>query len=145
MLYCLEVILLMEKKIKVLIAKPGLDGHDRGALVVVHALRNAGMEVIYTGRHNTPQGIAAIAKQENVDLIGLSILSGAHLHLSREVVKTLREIVNDTPVIVGGVIPEKDIPILKQIGVAEVFPVGSKLETIVDYINGLMEGKRNSQ
>lgn len=135
---------LMEKKIRVLIGKPGLDGHDRGAKVVLLALRDAGMEVIYTGRQSTPQSIASEAIQEDVDLIGLSILSGAHLYLTQEVIKTLREEGgSDIPVIVGGIIPEKDIPTLKEIGVAEVFPVGSKLTAIVKYVKGLAERKRS--
>jgi len=131
----------MERKIRVLIGKPGLNGHDRGAKIVTLALRDAGMEVIYTGRHSTPQNIVSAAIQEDVDVIGLSILSGAHLYLSQEVIRMLRESGSDIPVVVGGVIPEKDIPALKEIGVAEVFPVGSKLEEIINCVKGLIEKK----
>ena len=131
----------VEKKIRVLMGKPGLNGHDRGAKIVTLALRDAGMEVIYTGRHGTPQNIVSAAIQEDVDVVGLSVLSGAHLYLAREVVRMLRESGSDIPVIVGGVIPEKDLPALKEVGVAEVFPVGSKLDGIVNYIKGLMERK----
>lgn len=108
------------------------------------ALRDAGMEVIYTGRHSTPQSIASTAIQEDVDVIGLSILSGAHLYLAGEVIRMLRESGSDVPVIVGGVIPEKDIPALKEIGVAEVFPVGSKLDELINYIKGLVKTKGGS-
>lgn len=131
----------MKRNIRVLIGKPGLNGHDRGAKVVAMALRDAGMEVIYTGRHNTPQQIVSAAIQEDVDIIGLSMLSGAHLYLTQEVLRILKESGSDIPVIVGGVIPEKDIPSLKRIGVAEVFPVGSNLEGIINYIKTLMERK----
>jgi methylmalonyl-CoA mutase C-terminal domain/subunit len=127
-----------------LIGKPGLDGHDRGAKVVAMALRDAGMEVIYTGRHCTPQEIVSAAIQEDVDVIGLSMLSGAHLYLTREVLRILKESRGDIAVIVGGVIPEKDIPALKRVGVAEVFPVGSKLDGIINHIKGLMARKRES-
>lgn len=131
-----------ERKIRVLIGKAGLDQHDRGAKVVVMALRDAGMEVIYTGRHSTPQSIVSTAIQEDVDVIGLSILSGSHLYQTREVIRMLRESGSDILVIVGGVIPEKDIPTLKEMGVAGVFPVGSKLEEIINCIRGLVERRR---
>ncbi|MEM1537825.1 MAG: cobalamin-dependent protein [Candidatus Nezhaarchaeales archaeon] len=131
----------MSKRLKVLIAKPGLNGHDRGAKVVATALREAGMEVIYTGRHQTPERIASIAVDEDVDVVGLSILSGAHLTLSQEVIKLLKEKGKNVPVVVGGVIPDKDIVALKSMGVAEVFPVGSKLSAIVDYFKRLQNLK----
>ncbi|TCP59592.1 methylmalonyl-CoA mutase C-terminal domain/subunit [Tumebacillus sp. BK434] len=124
-----------ETKIRVLVAKPGLDGHDRGALVVAKALRDAGMEVIYTGLRQTPQQIAASAIQEDVDVIGLSSLSGAHMHLFPEVVRLMKEQgANDVLIIGGGVIPDEDIPALKTAGVAEVFTPGTPLTAMSDYI-----------
>lgn len=134
----------MKRKIRVLIGKPGLNGHDRGAKVVAMALRDVGMEVIYTGRHSTPQEIVSAATQEDVDVIGLSMLSGAHLYLTQEVLGILKESGSDILVIVGGVIPEKDIPSLKRMGVAEVFPVGSNLERIINYVKISMETKKES-
>ncbi|HEU4964037.1 MAG TPA: cobalamin B12-binding domain-containing protein [Bacilli bacterium] len=122
-------------KIRVLVAKPGLDGHDRGALVVAKALRDAGMEVIYTGLRQTPQQIVATAIQEDVDVIGLSSLSGAHMHLFPEVVRQLNENnAGDILVVGGGVIPNEDIPKLKEAGIAEVFTPGSSLSAMADYI-----------
>lgn len=124
-----------EKKIRVLIAKPGLDGHDRGAKVVARALRDAGMEVIYTGLRQTPEQIAEAALQEDVQVVGLSILSGAHNHLFPRVVKLLREKgMDDVLVIGGGVIPQDDIPGLKAAGVAEIFTPGTPTAEIVKYI-----------
>jgi len=124
-----------EVPIRVLVAKPGLDGHDRGAKVITKALMNAGMEVIYTGRHQTIDQIVAAAVQEDVDVIGLSILSGSHLYYSRRLIEALKERgITDKLVIVGGVIPRRDIPALKEVGVAEVFPEGSSLDEIVDYL-----------
>lgn len=124
-----------ETKIRVLVAKPGLDGHDRGALVVAKALRDAGMEVIYTGLRQTPQQIAASAIQEDVDVIGLSSLSGAHMHLFPEVVRLMKEQgASDVLIIGGGVIPDEDIPALKEAGVAEVFTPGTPLTAMSDYI-----------
>lgn len=124
-----------EQKIRVLIAKPGLDGHDRGAKVVARALRDAGMEVIYTGLRQTPEQIAEAALQEDVQVVGLSILSGAHNHLFPRVVKLLREKgMNDVLVIGGGVIPQDDIPGLKEAGVAEIFTPGTPTAEIVKYI-----------
>lgn len=109
------------------------------------ALRDAGMEVIYTGRHSTPQEIVSAATQEDVDVIGLSMLSGAHLYLAQEVLRILEESGGDVPIIVGGIIPEKDIPALKKIGIAKVFPVGSNLDDIINYIKRLAEKRgRNS-
>jgi len=116
--------------IRVLVAKPGLDGHDRGAKVVVQALRDAGMEVIYTGLHRSPDEIVRAAIQEDVDVVGLSILSGAHLLLCRKIVDGLRGI----PVVVGGVIPERDEPALLAMGVKRVFRMGTPFEEIVEWI-----------
>jgi methylmalonyl-CoA mutase, C-terminal domain len=124
-----------EKKIRVLIAKPGLDGHDRGAKIIARALRDAGMEVIYTGLRQTPEMIASAAVQEDVDVIGLSILSGAHNTLCPRLMDLLRaKSMTDVTVIIGGIIPEADIPSLKQIGIAEVFLPGATTQSIVDYI-----------
>jgi methylmalonyl-CoA mutase C-terminal domain/subunit len=125
-----------EKKIRVLIAKPGLDGHDRGAKVIARALRDAGMEVIYTGLRQTPEMIASAAAQEDVDVIGLSILSGAHNTLCPQLLKLLHEKgMNDVTVLVGGIIPEADIPALKQAGISEIFLPGTSTQDIVDFIN----------
>lgn len=124
-----------KERIRVLIAKPGLDGHDRGAKVIVYGLRDAGMEVIYTGLRQTPEQIISTAAQEDVDVIGLSILSGAHLSLTRKVMKLLKEEgMRDKLVLVGGVIPKSDIPKLKELGVAEVFRPGTSMKMIVDFI-----------
>ena len=126
-----------EKKIRVLIAKPGLDGHDRGAKVIARALRDAGMEVIYTGLRQTPEMIAAAAAQEDVDVIGLSILSGAHNTLCPRLLELLREKqMEDVPVIIGGIIPEADIPRLKQAGIAAIFLPGTSTQEIVEFIQG---------
>ncbi len=125
----------MEKKIRVLIAKPGLDGHDRGAKVIARALRDAGMEVIYTGLRQTAEMIAEAALQEDVDVVGLSILSGAHLSLVPRVIDLMRANgQGQVPVLVGGIIPENDIPILKEAGVWEVFGPGSYTTDIVTAI-----------
>ena len=124
-----------EKKTRVLVAKPGLDGHDRGAKVIARALRDAGMEVIYTGLRQTPEMIASAAVQEDVDVIGLSILSGAHNSICPRLMDLLREKgMNEVTVLVGGIIPEVDIPSLKQAGIAEVFLPGTSTQTIVDFI-----------
>jgi len=123
------------KKIRVLIAKPGLDGHDRGAKVVARALRDAGMEVIYTGLRQTPEQIVETAIQEDVDVIGLSILSGAHTHLFPKVMELLKENnIEDIIVMGGGVIPEEDIPELKRIGIAEIFTPGTDTRDIIKFI-----------
>ncbi len=125
-----------EKKIRILVAKPGLDGHDRGAKVVARAFRDAGFEVIYTGLRQTAEQIVSAAIQEDVDVIAMSLLSGAHGTLMPRVVKMLEEQdANDKLVIGGGVIPEDDIPDLKAAGVAEVFTPGTPLKTIIDYVN----------
>ena len=123
-------------KIRVLVAKPGLDGHDRGAKVVAGALRDAGFEVIYTGLRQTPEQITEAALQEDVDVIALSILSGAHPHLFPKVVELVRgKGMTDTLIIGGGVIPETDIPALKEAGIAAVFTPGTPTGDIVDFIN----------
>jgi methylmalonyl-CoA mutase C-terminal domain/subunit len=126
------------ESIRVLIAKPGLDGHDRGAKVVAKALKDAGMEVIYTGLHQTANQIANVALQENVDVIGLSILSGAHVSLVGKLIEKLREkgILDDTLLLVGGNIPRKDIGTLRDMGIAQIFPTGSDLDDIIDFIKG---------
>ena len=125
----------MAEKIRVLVAKPGLDGHDRGAKVVARALRDAGFEVVYTGLRQTPEEIVEAALQEDVNVVALSLLSGAHPHLFPTVVKQIRaKGMNDVLVIGGGVIPEGDIPALKEAGVAEVFAPGTPTSVVVDFI-----------
>ncbi len=125
----------MERPIRVLVAKPGLDGHDRGAKVIARSLRDAGMEVIYTGLRQTPEQIVAAAVQEDVDVVAMSILSGAHNHLFPKVVKLLREEgVDDVLIIGGGVIPDEDIPGLKEAGIEEIFTPGTSTTDVVKYI-----------
>ncbi|MFD3004881.1 cobalamin B12-binding domain-containing protein [Thermus tengchongensis] len=125
----------MDRRIRVLIAKPGLDGHDRGAKVVARALRDAGMEVIYTGLRQTPEMIVSAAIQEDVDAIGLSILSGAHMHYFREVKRLLEEQgASDILLFGGGIIPDEDVPKLKALGVAAVFGPGTSTQEIVDFL-----------
>lgn len=125
----------MERKIRVIVAKPGLDGHDRGAKVIARALRDAGMEVIYTGLRQTPEQIVQAALQEDADVVALSILSGAHNHLFPRVVDLLREKgADDILVFGGGVIPEEDIPFLKSKGIAEIFGPGTPTSVTVDFI-----------
>ena len=125
------------RKIRVVVAKPGLDGHDRGAKIIARALRDAGMEVIYTGLHQTPQQIVETALQEDADAIGLSILSGAHMTLVPKVVELLREQqAGDILVVVGGTIPAQDIPELKELGVAAVFTPGAPTSDIIEFIRG---------
>jgi methylmalonyl-CoA mutase, C-terminal domain len=124
-----------EKKIRVLIAKPGLDGHDRGAKVMAHALKDAGMEVIYTGLHQSVPSIIKTAIEEDVDVIGLSIMSGAHIPISKKIMEAVRkEDLNDMIVVVGGVMPAKDIPALRDIGVSGVFPGGTPFEESIRFI-----------
>jgi len=126
-----------ERKIRVVVAKPGLDGHDRGAKIIARALRDAGMEVIYTGLHQTPEQIAETVIQEDADAIGLSILSGAHMTLVPRVVELLRaQGVEDVLITVGGTIPADDVPELKKLGVAEVFTPGAATDEIVEFIRG---------
>lgn len=122
-----------DRKIRVLIAKPGLDGHDRGAKVIARALRDAGMEVIYTGLRQTPEMIAEAALQEDVDVIGMSILSGAHLVLVPKVIDTVRKAgLKDVGIFVGGIIPEEDIPTLKEAGVNAVYGPGTSTVTVIE-------------
>ncbi len=124
-----------------LIAKPGLDGHDKGAKVIVHALKEAGMEVLYTGLHKTIDEIVGTALEEDVDVIGLSVYSGAHLPLSKKLMEQLKEKkVSDKLVLVGGNIPLGDVKVLKEYGVAEVFPVGAKLDGIIEFIKRRVGG-----
>jgi len=124
-----------KRKIRVLLAKPGLDGHDRGAKVVAHALREAGMEVIYTGLHQTVPSIVKQALQEDVDVIGLSIMSGAHIPISRKLMQMIKEEkLDDKIVVVGGVIPSRDVASLKELGVDGVFPGGTDFDDIVQFI-----------
>ena len=131
-----------ERKIRVLVAKPGLDGHDRGAKVIARALRDAGMEVIYTGLRQTPEMIAAAALQEDVDAVGISILSGAHNTLCPRIVDLLRESgMNDTLILVGGIVPQEDIAELKAKGISEIFLPGTSTEDIVVFIR---QNVRNS-
>ena len=123
------------RRIRILVAKPGLDGHDRGARVIARAFRDAGFEVVYTGLHQTPEQVVAAALQEDVDLIGLSCLSGAHIHLFGRVIELLKENkVDDVKVIGGGIIPEEDIPRLKKLGIKEVFLPGTSLDKIVGWV-----------
>ena len=125
----------MERKIRVLIAKPGLDGHDRGAKIVARALRDAGMEVIYTGLHQTPAMIVEAAIQEDVDVVGLSLLSGAHMTLFIDVVDLLKEKgLDDVIVVGGGIVPDEDIPKLKKAGICNVFGPGTPVDDIVAFI-----------
>jgi len=134
-----------EKRIRVLIAKPGLDGHDKGAKVVVHALKEAGMEVLYTGLHKTIDEIVNTALEEDVDVIGLSIYSGVHLSLSKKLIAQLKEKkLIDILVLVGGNIPRGDVKILKGYGVTEVFPVGARLDEIIEFIKKKV-GERNEK
>jgi methylmalonyl-CoA mutase C-terminal domain/subunit len=134
------------KKIRVLVAKPGLDGHDRGAKVICRALRDAGMEVIYTGLRRTPEEIVSAAVQEDADLIGLSILSGAHPILFPRIIKLLKDQgAEDIPVIAGGIIPEKDVPRMKKIGVREIFLPGTSTQDIVRWVRENVGRKAKKQ
>jgi methylmalonyl-CoA mutase C-terminal domain/subunit len=133
-----------ERTIRVVVAKPGLDGHDRGAKIIARALRDAGMEVIYTGLHQTPEQIVATVIQEDADAVGLSILSGAHMTLVPKVVSMLADQgVDDVVVTVGGTIPADDVPELKKLGVVEVFTPGAPTDAIVDFIRGAV-GERSA-
>jgi methylmalonyl-CoA mutase C-terminal domain/subunit len=130
-------------RIRVVVAKPGLDGHDRGAKIIARALRDAGMEVIYTGLHQTPEQIVETVIQEDADAVGLSILSGAHMTLVPRVVQGLQaQGVEDVVITVGGTIPAEDIPELKRLGVAEVFTPGARTQDIVDFIRGSVHAGR---
>ena len=125
----------MAEKIRVVIAKPGLDGHDRGARVIARALRDAGMEVIYTGLRQTPEQIVSAALQEDADVIGLSILSGAHMHICPRIMTLLEEKgITDVRVVIGGIIPDVDIPKLREIGIHGIFLPGTPMQEIVDFI-----------
>ena len=124
------------RKLRVVIAKPGLDGHDRGAKVIARALRDAGMEVIYTGLRQTPEHIVTAALQEDADVIGLSILSGAHNHIAPRLMDLLKQKgLDDVLVVIGGIIPDVDIPTLKAIGVKGIFLPGTPMQAIIDFIN----------
>jgi methylmalonyl-CoA mutase, C-terminal domain len=126
----------MDSKIRVVIAKPGLDGHDRGAKVIARALRDAGMEVIYTGLRQTPEQIVSAALQEDADVIGLSILSGAHMHICPRVVALLKDKgLEDVQLVVGGIIPDVDVPKLQAMGIRGIFLPGTPMQQIVDFIN----------
>jgi methylmalonyl-CoA mutase C-terminal domain/subunit len=124
-----------QRRIRVVIAKPGLDGHDRGAKVIARALRDAGMEVIYTGLRQTPEQIVTAALQEDADVIGLSILSGAHMHICPRIMELLRERgLSDVAVVVGGIIPDVDVPKLNAIGITGIFQPGAPMQEIVEFI-----------
>ena len=143
----------MSPRIRVVIAKPGLDGHDRGAKVIARALRDAGMEVIYTGLRQTPEQIVSAALQEDAQVIGLSILSGAHMHICPRIIELLRErSMTDVLVVVGGIIPDVDIPKLNELGITGIFLPGTPMQTIVEFITrhartrtGLTEGAGANQ
>jgi methylmalonyl-CoA mutase C-terminal domain/subunit len=127
----------MQNKIRIVIAKPGLDGHDRGAKVIARALRDAGMEVVYTGLRQSPEQIAAAALQEDADAIGLSILSGAHMHICPRLMQLLHEKgLDDVLVVVGGIIPDQDVPRLRELGIKGIFLPGTPMQEIIDFING---------
>jgi methylmalonyl-CoA mutase C-terminal domain/subunit len=131
-----------DRKLRILVAKPGLDGHDRGAKIIARALRDAGMEVIYTGLHQTPEMIVSAAIQEDVDAIGLSIMSGAHMTLFPAVIELLEgQKAKDIAVFGGGIIPDDDIPKLKQLGVTEIFTPGSSTQDIVKWINSHIQAR----
>jgi methylmalonyl-CoA mutase, C-terminal domain len=134
------------RKLRVIIAKPGLDGHDRGAKVIARALRDAGMEVIYTGLRQTPEQIAAAALQEDADVVGLSILSGAHNHIAPQLMDLLKQKgLDDVLVVIGGIIPDVDVPRLKEIGVKGIFLPGTPMQEIIDFINANARQRVGSQ
>lgn len=125
----------MQERIRVLVAKPGLDGHDRGAKIIARAFRDAGFEVVYTGLRQTPEQVVTAALQEDVDVIGLSVLSGAHMTLCPRIMELMKkEKLDDVLVLVGGIIPDQDIPKLKDLGVSEVFQPGVSTEDIIEYV-----------
>jgi methylmalonyl-CoA mutase C-terminal domain/subunit len=135
-----------ERKLRILVAKPGLDGHDRGAKVVARALRDAGMEVIYTGLHQTPEMVANAAIQEDVDVVGLSIMSGAHNHLVPAITRLLKDKgAGDIPVMLGGIIPQVDMDAMKEAGVHAVFTPGTTLAELVDSVRKAAEAKRAAE
>lgn len=132
----------MKRRYRVVVAKPGLDGHDRGAKVIARALRDAGFEVVYTGLHQTPEQVAETARQEDADAVGLSLLSGAHLTLFPRVIAELAERgLDDVVVFGGGVIPNADIPVLKEAGVAEVFTPGTNMASITEWLEQTLDGR----
>ena len=146
----------MTRRIRILLAKPGLDGHDRGAKIIARLFRDAGMEVIYTGLHQTPEQIVQTAIEEDVDVIALSILSGAHLPICKKILQLMKKenikvgaglalpkLTNEKILIVGGTIMEEDIPVLKQMGVAEVFPPGSEIDAGVQYLKNLFKDRED--
>jgi len=138
-----EDIRVKEQKIRVLVAKPGLDGHDRGAKVIARALREAGMEVIYTGLRQSPEMIVEAALQEDVDVVGLSILSGAHMELFPLIVEGLKQKgLNHVLIVAGGIIPEEDVPVLKKLGIEAIFRPGAVTQDIADFIKTAMASKR---
>ena len=130
----------MQRPYRVVVAKPGLDGHDRGAKVIARALRDAGFEVIYTGLHQTPEQVAEVAVQEDADAVGLSLLSGAHMTLIPRILEQLRQRgADDVLVVAGGIIPDADIPALKELGVAEVFTPGTSLDSIATWLETALD------
>jgi methylmalonyl-CoA mutase C-terminal domain/subunit len=134
-----------QRRIRVVVAKPGLDGHDRGAKVIARALRDAGMEVIYTGLRQTPEQIVTAALQEDADAIGLSILSGAHTTIVPKLMALLKEQrMDDVLVVLGGIIPDAEVPAMKALGVAEVFQPGASLERIIEFVRGNVKGSRRA-
>ena len=135
--------MVQKRKIRILVAKPGLDGHDRGAKIIARGFRDAGFEVIYTGLHQSPEQIVEAAIQEDVDVIGLSSLAGAHNHLFREVLRLLKErVAEDIPVFGGGIIPDEDIPKLKEDGILEIFTPGTKVEDVVKWVEENIHPRR---
>src|SRR4029453_15050761 len=136
---------MMSEKIRVLVAKPGLDGHDRGAKVIARAFRDAGFEVIYTGLRQTPEQVVNAALQEDVDVVGLSVLSGAHMSLCPRIMELMKkERLDGVFVVIGGIIPDQDIPKLKALGISEVFQPGASTEDIIDYIRRNVGQRRPS-
>ena len=132
-------------KIRVLVAKPGLDGHDRGAKIIARALRDAGMEVIYTGLRQTPEMIVDAALQEDVDVIGLSILSGAHMAITPRILELMKaQDMTDVPIVIGGIIPDADIPALKEMGVSGVFGPGTNTDAIIAHIREVVARARSN-
>jgi len=135
----------MAERIRVLVAKPGLDGHDRGAKIIARAFRDAGFEVIYTGLRQTPEQVVTAALQEDVDVVGLSVLSGAHMTLCPRIMELMKkERLDDVLVLVGGIIPDQDIPRLKALGIAEVFQPGVSTEEIIDYVRRNIGQRRHT-
>ena len=135
----------MAERIRVLVAKPGLDGHDRGAKIIARAFRDAGFEVIYTGLRQTPEQVVTAALQEDVDVVGLSVLSGAHMSLCPRIMELMKkERLDDVLVLVGGIIPDQDIPKLKALGISEIFQPGVSTEEIIDYVRRNVGQRRHT-